>query len=124
MPFPEIPDRFISHFIRGCWDGDGTVFVPKTGDRNQAYASIVSGSPDFMAGLVHRLHDVGIKRRGGTHLSEPLSITWDHNSRDVRVKGIENLTTLFQYLYDGVDSSMMLERKYLNFLAIMKLYGY
>jgi predicted DNA-binding protein YlxM (UPF0122 family) len=29
MQFPNMPNEFIRHFIRGCWDGDGSVFVDK-----------------------------------------------------------------------------------------------
>ena len=130
MMFPEVPQEFVSHFIRGCWDGDGTVHVPKDGDRNKAYAGIVSGSLDFMTGMVQRLSDVDIKRRSGRHFKgsyrhrlQPLDIYENHGSYHIMAKGRDNLTNLFHYLYDGVDSSMRLERKYLNFLEIMRLYG-
>jgi len=29
MAFPKIPDEYIRHFVRGCWDGDGTVYIEK-----------------------------------------------------------------------------------------------
>ena len=39
LSFPEMPGReFIRHFIRGCWDGDGTVFVPRDGKKARANA--------------------------------------------------------------------------------------
>jgi hypothetical protein len=130
MPFPNIPEEFVGHFMRGCWDGDGTIHVRIGGEKREAYAGIVSGSLDFMTGLVQRLFSIGIMRRKAAHFRgihrhplEPLDFHPDHNSYAIKIKGKENLTTLFHYLYDSVDSSMRLERKYLNFLEIMRLYG-
>ena len=36
MQFPEVPSSYVRHFIRGCWDGDGSVFFER--DRCQARA--------------------------------------------------------------------------------------
>jgi hypothetical protein len=27
MIFPDVPEDYMRHFIRGCWDGDGSVFI-------------------------------------------------------------------------------------------------
>ena len=122
LSFPQMPGReLIRHFVRGCWDGDGTVFVPTPGNTAQAYAGIVSGSTQFMTGLVEHLYHIGIKRFSG-QVDEPIRILRNHNAYDIRIKGRKNLITLFHYLYDGVDSSMRLERKYMNFVEIMRLY--
>jgi len=40
MQFPNVPDEFVRHFIRGCWDGDGSVFVDKSS--RKMYANFVS----------------------------------------------------------------------------------
>ena len=37
--FPDVPDEYIRHFIRGCWDGDGSVYI--TGEKIKA--SYVTG---------------------------------------------------------------------------------
>jgi hypothetical protein len=122
LSFPEMPDRhLIRHFVRGCWDGDGTVYVPPDGKSAGAYAGIVSGSEQFMIGLVEHLYHLGIKRFSG-RCDEPIRIYRNRNAYDIRIKGRTNLITLFHCLYDDVDSSMRLERKYLKFLGIMKLY--
>jgi hypothetical protein len=122
LSFPQMPGReLIRHFIRGCWDGDGTVYVPPDGNRARAYAGIVSGSTQFMTGLVEHLYHIGIKRFSG-QIDEPIRMLRNHNAYDIRIKGGKNLITLFHYLYDWVDSSMRLERKYLKFVEIMRLY--
>lgn len=30
LKFPTVPEKYIPDFIRGCWDGDGTVYIGKT----------------------------------------------------------------------------------------------
>jgi hypothetical protein len=47
--FPECPGPFLRHFIRGCWDGDGSVYVDKKS--GQLRASFVSGSYNFITGI-------------------------------------------------------------------------
>ncbi|MBI4679730.1 MAG: hypothetical protein HY753_00585, partial [Nitrospirae bacterium] len=27
MQFPEVPEEYMRHFIRGCWDGDGSIYI-------------------------------------------------------------------------------------------------
>lgn len=49
LKIPNIPKQYISDFIRGCIDGDGTLYVGKDKRGNFSYrASIVSGSLDFI----------------------------------------------------------------------------
>lgn len=57
MKFPNVPDEFVRHFIRGCWDGDGSVFVDK--DSRKMYANFVSGSRDFLESMVGKLMNAG-----------------------------------------------------------------
>jgi hypothetical protein len=123
LSFPQISGRELisGHFVRGCWDGDGTVHVPGDLSIANPYASIVSGSLNFMTGLIEHFYHVGIKRRSGEG-DHPLNIHMVKKSYDLRITGRTNLTTLFHYLYDGVDSSMRLERKYLKFVEIMRRY--
>ena len=45
LKFPDIPIAHVRHFIRGCWDGDGSFYKEKR--NNKLRASLVSGSFDF-----------------------------------------------------------------------------
>jgi hypothetical protein len=45
--FPQVPDQFLPHFVRGVIDGDGT--LAWNGDR--PIVQIYSGSPDFLDAL-------------------------------------------------------------------------
>ena len=46
--FPEVPTEYGRHFIRGCIDGDGSLFWHNTG---VPYVKFVSGSEAFARGL-------------------------------------------------------------------------
>jgi len=60
MQFPNVPDEYKRHFIRGCWDGDGSVYICSNGQFNASY---VSGSKDFIQSLVKELFKIGIYRK-------------------------------------------------------------
>jgi hypothetical protein len=49
VKFPHIPKKYLPDFIRGLWDGDGTVFYRRQKDKKMhGGASITSGSFDFV----------------------------------------------------------------------------
>lgn len=54
LDFPDIPSDYARHFIRGCWDGDGSVYVSGRGLYN-IVASYVSGSLNFIKGMLREL---------------------------------------------------------------------
>ena len=127
MVFPDVPEEYIRHFIRGCWDGDGSIFI--SGDKLRG--SYVCGSFKFIEGLVRELHKIGIhKIRRPSDKKEtskilfkylngrfPLTIHKSKRSKcyDIKIDGRENLEKLFNYFYDGVNESMYLERKFKTF---------
>lgn len=108
IQFPDVPAEYIRHFIRGCWDGDGTIYIDKEGKLNASY---VTGSHEFIKRLVLELAKVGItKKRQGY----PLHIHKEKRSRALTIKlnSRTNLETLFHFFYDSVDDTMFLRRKY------------
>lgn len=144
IDFPNMPKEFVRHFIRGCWDGDGSVFSVQS----HLEASYTSGSIKFIERLVQELNKVGISRSKLSHRIEkdgrrvPLPITeemlsdypdgkfplviYKYKRADayyVKVRGKENVKRLFHYFYDGVDESMYLSRKYEGFVKGLKLEG-
>lgn len=128
MQFPDIPDHYMRHFIRGCWDGDGTVYI----SNGKLNASYVTGSKDFIERLVMELYKAGIYRRilaqntknGRKYWSEfplgeyPLAIYKEKrsNAYTIKLNSRDNLEKFFHYLYNGVDETMYLNRKYEVFL--------
>lgn len=57
MQFPNVPPAYVSHFVRGLWDGDGSIFTRtrKRDGATKAYLEVtlgyVCGSREFVQGL-------------------------------------------------------------------------
>ncbi|HSL04954.1 MAG TPA: LAGLIDADG family homing endonuclease, partial [Nitrospiraceae bacterium] len=54
ITFPQMPPHLVRDFIRGCWDGDGSVYLNEK-DLRMPGASFISGSKDFIEQLVRHL---------------------------------------------------------------------
>ena len=59
IEFPKIPSEFVRHFIRGCWDGDGSIYF----ESGKLRGSYTCGSLNFIERLVQELYRVGIHKR-------------------------------------------------------------
>ena len=130
IDFPNIPQEFVRHFVRGCWDGDGSIFL----DKGNVIASYITGSFNFIERLVQELYRVGICKLGKKSDSNelwlkfpdgqfPLKIHKDKrvNAFYIKIQTRKNVEKLFHYFYDGVDESIYLSRKYKVFLKGLKL---
>lgn len=64
LTFPKIEKEYLSHFIRGFFDGDGCVYKSKTYSNGieytYVYVSICCASYDFIKELSDILNDLGI----------------------------------------------------------------
>ena len=106
MAFPKIPDEYIRHFVRGCWDGDGTVYIEK---RNGNLKTLfVCGSLEFITVLKEHLRKQGLS---------DVTLYEDKRSKKGNVSyyfryGTKDSIKLFHYLYDVVPESQYLKRKY------------
>ena len=103
IKFPPIPPEHVRHFIRGCWDGDGSVYIDS--GSGTIRASFVSGSYDFIQGMLNELEREGFRKR------KPYELTRKSKSYYFRVTGSE-CNKLYHYLYDDVPPTKYLERKY------------
>ena len=63
IKFPDVPDAFLVDFIRGVFDGDGSVFFEKRSPRFPLRASFVSSSKSFMDTLENKLRTLGMPKR-------------------------------------------------------------
>lgn len=119
MKFPDVPEEYMRHFIRGCWDGDGSVYL----QNGRVAASFTCGSKQFIEKLVEELYKIGIEQRILRRESKnilktklPLRAIRIHKSKGrnafyIKLFG-ENCRKLFHYFYDNVDESLYLKRKY------------
>lgn len=106
MKFPEIPDEYIRHFIRGCWDGDGTVYTEKR--NGELRTSFVCGSLEFIEVLKKHLNKQGLTE---------VTLYEDKRSKKGNISyyfryGTKDSIKLFHYLYDEVPESQYLKRKF------------
>lgn len=111
IQFPDVPEPYMRHFIRGCWDGDGSISFPKKGNHR---ASIVSGSLPFLEGMMDSLVSAGQKRERIYNRNEGR-----HHWFVFIGKKCANL---FEYFYHDVSDSMYMERKYELFKRAYELW--
>lgn len=104
--FPSVDTANLRHFIRGCWDGDGSVYLEKGKPR----ASYISGSKDFVQSMVLQLHNLGMPL--ANIYSESRSVGYY-----IRFRGIA-CARLYHIFYDDVSAEMYLQRKHDRFRAI------
>jgi hypothetical protein len=105
VSFPNIPPEHVRHFVRGCWDGDGSVYIDKA--RDIIVASFVSGSLSFIKGILSELETAGLKKR-------TLYINTygrKNPSYSFKFQGSQSIE-LYHYLYNGVPREQFLERKH------------
>lgn len=108
-------------------------------------ASYISGSKKFIERLVQELYKIGISKSGVSYRLEksgkrvlmpatkemlsnhpngrfPLTIHMKNiNAYYIKIQTRENVEKFFHYLYDGVEESMYLARKYDTFVKGLEL---
>ncbi len=118
LRFPKVPQKYMRHFLRGCWDGDGSVYWGKVGI-TQAASSICGGSRPFIAGIRATLVKLGLPPR-------PVEILRKGNSKNqyynVRWHARDS-AKLYHVFYHRVSEDMYLSRKYKKFKAIAEHFG-
>lgn len=100
--FPAVPDRFLSHFIRGYFDGDGSVFQTK-----QGYFRIsLPGTKKFITGLRDAACGMsGLpKKKIIQHAQSKTTFFFDWASS-------EDIVGFFEYIYPTDDNYPCLIRK-------------
>lgn len=106
IKFPDMPDEYLRHFIRGCWDGDGSVFFQYK--KKLLMTFYVSGSKEF----IERMEDILNKKACLTKrriYSRPSGTSFYFKY------GHQDSIKLFHYMYKGVPNYMFLDRKYEKF---------
>lgn len=109
MRFPAMPHKYVRHFIRGCWDGDGTVYVDTTS--NNINAGFVSGSLEFIKVMIQHLRIAGLSDRN-IHKSK------NSNAYMFRYSSKIDIIKLHDYFYYDVPENQYLRRKYELFKTI------
>ena len=105
---PNIPRDFISHFIRGYFDGDGSLHWLQ--DTNNYRISFTSGSKDFLEEIK--------KEFGITNLS--IGHSKNSNTYQLQISGRKQVEKILKYLYKDSTEKTRLERKYKTYLNCLE----
>lgn len=103
IEFPQMPPEYVRHFIRGCWDGDGSVYIER--ERGKIRASYISGSFNFIKGMLYELEKAGLPKR------TIYTTKRKNKSYYFRFHGSQ-CEKLYHYLYDNVPREQYLEIKH------------
>jgi len=116
VPFPDVPRQFLSHFIRGVFDGDGSVFVDPRSPKSAIRVFFVSGSWDFITGLEQALHtEAGLGKRTIYHRPNGRSFNFRYGHSDA--------LKFFDFVYASAPEAIRFEEKYQKFLECMRFAG-
>ena len=121
LQMPTIPQKYIGHFVRGYFDGDGCVYSKKLqfADRKNQRLVLLSvfscGTLSFLEALLELLKTRGV--RGG-------SLKKKKSGNELALSRLDSVA-LYRIMYNNLrDSDIYLGRKYKLFThAIETLYG-
>ena len=105
----NIPEEYMSHYLRGFFDGDGSVFPIKHPSQKRPYIGInFTGTKPFLKELKKELNkrlnnDYGYIRKIIVKSGEYFQLVYS---------GDETIKRLLDYLYQDSDESTRLSRKY------------
>jgi intein/homing endonuclease len=114
VKFPQVPERHLADFIRGVFDGDGSVFFDKRRPVFPLRSKFVSSSVDFIDGLHKSLELLGMPKR--TIYKQKTKNGWSY----MFIFDHKDSVKLFDILYKNTQNGLFLERKYRRFLEGIK----
>lgn len=114
LKFPDIQEKLIKHFIRGYFDGDGSLYYYTRRNKPEYTLSIVS-TKDFTDKLKYILN-----KELNIHVCDKL--TGNNNiTHTIYVRGNKQVSKLLDWLY--LDTNLYLERKYNKYLELKSLHN-
>ena len=110
--FPDIPENLMKHFIRGYFDGDGSITDHIRNDsHNHRFVMTILGTIEFLNIMFNKLPVNTLIRPCKTS-----------NMQYLVCSKTEDMIQLFHYFYD--DSTIYLDRKYNVWKNIIEIYGH
>lgn len=105
IPFNYIPNHLLRHYVRGLFDGDGSVY--KSGDNRINVTIVCTASIEMGNNLITCLFD--------NDISSTYSIDkrTKHNLYCININKTREIQRLFKWMYS--DATIYLERKYKKF---------
>lgn len=118
--FPEIPNDFISDYLRGFFDGDGCIYVNNTFKYKPAQCSIIA-TENWCIGCENYLQKFNIKSK-----------IYKDKRHDPRIASIvincpEDIERFYNLIYFELDNELYLERKFkafTDYILFRKIFNY
>lgn len=104
LEFPAIPQSFVHHFVRGYFDGDGSVYLKTSRSGNKHVQAAILGTKPFLEKIAEILIAIGY---GDSYLRQ------DGNHYVLTLSNSANIHLFSEWLYR--DASIYLARKHLKF---------
>ncbi len=108
IKFPKVPQKYLGHFMRGYFDGDGCVHFAQTKGKTQKLiikrvrVIFTSGSKIFLEKMNHVFRKIGIKE--GKIYSSKRSFQAIYNTKDS--------LQIFKLIYKGTSINSFFMRKF------------
>jgi len=106
IKFPEVPFEYLSDFLRGVFDGDGSVFYEKNAPHSSIRSKFVSSSEGFIKGINDNLMRLGMP--GRTIYRQKTKNGWYY----MFAYAHKNSLKLRDILYKNGSASLFLKRKF------------
>jgi hypothetical protein len=105
--FPEIPSEFMWDFIRGTFEGDGSISVSKTHDLK---VSVGGASPELMYGIQGFLASNGINAR---------AVQGDNGFIMLHAQSLSDSLRWLYLMYKGTENIERLDRKFAKYISFI-----
>lgn len=113
LRFPkDLPQEFQRHFIRGFFDGDGSLTLHKNQYNCYGQISFACGSHDFLVGLQDALNKLDISS----------TIYRDRNNYSLKIGKQKCVQKFLFYIYNDIDINNCLKRKFDKYIEYTKQY--
>ena len=109
MLFPKIPDKYFNFFLRGYFDGDGsiTAYIPRNQKAPRLQVIFTSGSNKFLESLSAKLHKI---------LETPIKkLNSGNGAFQIRYRKTDSLKIL-SFMYENLYEVPYLKKKYQVYL--------
>ena len=102
LTFPDLAPELVNHFIRGYFDGDGSIWFTAEGKPRMSITGLDTFLLDLQKVLVQECN---------VNLTK-LACRRNNTIKEIRYGGVNNIKKISDYLYK--DATIYLERKYLK----------